>query len=49
MPCVCPGNNVKLKAGKKELSRKDKKAKARLKALRLKRGDEIPSSEEDDY
>jgi elongation factor 3 len=41
------GNTVKVKEGKKELSRKDQKAKHRLKQMRLKRGEEISS--DDDY
>jgi elongation factor 3 len=41
------GNTVKVKKVKKELSRKDQKAKQRLKQMWLKRGQEISS--DDDY
>ena len=42
------GNTVKIKAAKKKLSRKEKKAKERLKKMREKRGDAV-SDDEDDY
>ena len=42
------GNTVQIKQAKKKLSRKDKKAKDRLKKLRKKRGD-VVSESEDDY
>jgi len=41
------GNTVEVKKAKKKLSRKDKKAKERLKKLRQKRGDVV--SDDDDY
>ena len=42
------GNEVKIKQGKKKLSRKEAKQKQRLKALRKKRGDAVSDSDSDD-
>jgi len=43
------GNTVKIKKDAKKLSRKEKKQKERLKKLRLKRGDKVTDSEDEDY
>ena len=42
------GNTVKLKKSKKELSKKEQKAKARRRALKIKNGEPLSSDEEDE-
>lgn len=41
------GNTIKIKAPKKELSRKEKKARAKANAARRARGEEVSDDEED--
>ena len=43
------GNTIKIKAPKKDLSRKEKKAKAKANAARRARGEEVSDDEDEDY
>ena len=43
------GNTIKIKAPKKELSRKEKKAKAKANKARRERGEEVSDDDEEDW